>query len=72
MVNKNDTFTVDIIDIGTNGEGIAKLEDGYTLFIKDAVVGDKALVKIMKTTKSYAYARLMEVVDGLCFKTLKN
>lgn len=63
MVNKNDIFTVDIIDIGTNGEGIAKLEDGYTLFIKDAVVGDKALVKIMKTTKSYAYARLMEVVE---------
>ena len=63
MVNKNDTFTVDIIDIGTNGEGIAKLEDGYTLFIKDAVVGDKALVKIMKTTKSYAYARLMEIIE---------
>ena len=62
MVNKNDTFTVDIIDIGTNGEGIAKLEDGYTLFIKDAVVGDKAVVKIMKTTKSYAYARLMEII----------
>ncbi len=63
MVNKNDTFTVDIIDIGTNGEGIAKLEDGYTLFIKDAVVGDRALVKIMKTTKSYAYARLMELIE---------
>lgn len=68
MVNKNDTFTVDIIDIGTNGEGIAKLEDGYTLFIKDAVVGDKALVKIMKTTKSYAYARLMEVVEPSPFR----
>ncbi len=68
MVNKNDTFTVDIIDIGTNGEGIAKLEDGYTLFIKDAIVGDKALVKIMKTTKSYAYARLMEVVEASPFR----
>lgn len=63
MVNKNDVFTVDIIDIGANGEGIAKLPDGYTLFIKDAVVGDRAVVKIMKTTKSYAYARLMEIIQ---------
>lgn len=62
MVSKNDTFTVDIIDIGTNGEGIAKLSDGYTLFIKDAIVGDKVSVKVMKPTKSYAYARLMEIV----------
>ncbi len=62
MINKNDTFTVDIIDIGTSGEGIAKLPDGYTLFIKDAIVGDRVLVKIMKTAKSYAYARLMEII----------
>ncbi len=68
MINKNDIFTVDIIDIGTNGEGIAKLDDGYTLFIKDAVVGDKAVVKIMKTTKSYAYARLMEVSEPSPFR----
>ncbi len=68
MVNKNDTFTVDIIDIGTNGEGIAKLSDGYTLFIKDAVVGDRVVVKIMKTTKSYAYARLMEIVEPSLYR----
>ena len=36
---KNDTFTVDIIDTGTGGEGIARI-DGYTLFVKDAVRGD--------------------------------
>ena len=38
-MQKNDIVTADIEDIGVNGEGIGKV-DGYTLFIKDAVIGD--------------------------------
>ena len=34
---KNDYVTVTIEDIGTDGEGIGKV-DGFTLFIKDAVI----------------------------------
>ena len=34
---ENDTVVVEITDIGVNGEGIGKI-DGYTLFIKDAVI----------------------------------
>ena len=37
---KNDSVTVSVTDMGQDGEGIGKAE-GYTLFIKDAVVGDK-------------------------------
>ena len=37
---KGQEIKVRIIDIGMRGEGIGKLEDGYTVFIKDAVVGD--------------------------------
>ena len=33
---KNDIVTVNIEDIGNDGEGIGRA-DGYTLFIKDAV-----------------------------------
>ena len=36
---KNDHVTVTIEDIGNDGEGIGKIE-GFTLFIKDAVIGD--------------------------------
>lgn len=60
-MQKNDMVTVTIEDIGTDGEGIGKV-DGYTLFIKDAVIGDVAEVKIMKTKKNYGYARLMKIV----------
>ena len=42
---KNDYVTVTIEDIGNEGEGIGKI-DGYTLFIKDAVIGDVVEAKI--------------------------
>ena len=36
---KNDLVTVEITDIGNDGEGIGRC-DGYTLFVKDAVIGE--------------------------------
>ena len=58
----NDMVVVTIEDIGINGEGIGKV-DGYTLFIKDAVIGDKIEAKITKAKKNYGYARLMKVLE---------
>ena len=58
---KNDILTIDIEDMGHDGEGIGKA-DGYTLFVKDTVIGDRAEVKIMKMKKNYGYARLLKVL----------
>ena len=58
---KNDMVTVEIKDMGHDGEGIGKAE-GYTLFIKDAVIGDLVEAKVMKAGKNYGYARLMQVL----------
>lgn len=58
---KNDIVTVEIEDIGSEGEGIGKV-DGFTLFVKDAVAGDKVEARIVKSKKNYAYARLEKVV----------
>ena len=58
---KNQMIEVTIEDIGVDGEGIGHI-DGYTFFIKDAVIGDTVSAKIMKATKSYAYARLEKVI----------
>ena len=60
-MNKNDIVTVEITDIGMSGEGIGHV-DGYTLFIKDAVIGDVVEAKVMKAKKNYGYARLMKVI----------
>ncbi len=58
---KDDVVTVEIQDMGMDGEGIGKI-DGFTFFVKDAVIGDKAEVKVMKVKKGYAYARLMNIM----------
>ena len=61
MFKKNDNVVVEITDMGIDGEGIGKVE-GYTLFVKDALIGDVAEVKVMKAKKNYGYARLMKLV----------
>jgi len=60
---KNQILRVRITDIGENGEGIGKV-DGYTLFVKDAVVGDEVDALITKAKKNYAYARIDKVVEA--------
>ena len=58
---KNDLVTLEIEDCGIDGEGIGKA-DGFTVFVKDAVIGDTVTAKIIKTKKNYGYGRLMEVL----------
>lgn len=65
---KNDLVEVTIEDIGSDGEGIGKVE-GFTLFVKDAVPGDVVLAKIVKNKKHYAYARLEKVITPSPFRT---
>lgn len=60
-MQKNEIVKVKIEDIGVGGEGIGKV-DGYTLFIKDAIIGDVVEAKVMKAKKNYGYARLMNVL----------
>ena len=60
---KNDIVTLEIVDCGTDGEGIGKA-DGFTVFVKDAVIGDTVTAKIMKAKKNYGYGRLMEILNA--------
>jgi len=60
-MNKNQIVTITIGDIGNDGEGIGKYE-GYTLFVKGAVVGDVAKVKVLKAKRTYGYAKVEELV----------
>lgn len=62
QMEKNQEFTVVIEDMSEDGSGVGKT-DGFTWFIKDAVIGDTVRAKAMKLKKSYGYARLMEVLE---------
>lgn len=61
-VRKNDLLEITIEDIGNDGQGIGKY-NGYTLFVKDTVVGDRVQVKVMKAGKTYGYAKLVEILQ---------
>jgi 23S rRNA (uracil1939-C5)-methyltransferase len=51
-----------IEDMDVEGQGIGKAE-GIIFFVKDAVIGDRALVKVMKMKKTYGYARLLKILE---------
>ena len=58
---KNDTFVVAIEDMSDEGAGIGR-QDGYIWFIKDTVIGDLVEASVMKTKKSYGFARLVKIL----------
>lgn len=67
MVEKNQDFEVDIIDLGCEGEGITKI-DGYTTFVKGALKGEKAKIKIVKANKNYGYGKLLNIIEKSEFR----
>ncbi len=60
-MNKNEKIILTIEDIGVNGEGIGKV-DGYTLFVKDAIIGDTVEAVVTKPKKNYGYAKMLKVI----------
>lgn len=62
-IQKNQEYIVDIIDNGYNGEGIAKIND-FTIFIQGAIKGEKVKILILKSTKSFAYGKILEIINA--------
>ena len=60
-IKKDDIFTISIEDLSADGSGVGKA-DGFTVFVKDALPGDLARVKIIKVKKTYGYGRLLEIL----------
>ena len=58
---KNELVTIEITDMGSGGEGIGRAE-GFTLFVKGAVVGDVIEAKVLKAKKTYGYAKIEKIV----------
>lgn len=61
-IEKNKEYIVDIIDNGFEGEGIAKIDD-FTIFIPSAIKGEKIKVLIVKVLSSYAYGKIIEIIE---------
>ena len=61
-VKKNDLIDVITIeDMSSEGLGIGHAE-GMAVFVKDTVIGDRVRARVVKVKKTYAYARLEELL----------
>ena len=68
MYNKNDKVKLQIIDINTDGLGIAKLFDIETnknivFFVKDGLLGDEVEAIITKVNKNIIFAKTINVIN---------
>ena len=62
-VKKGQSFEVEISDIAFGGKGLVRI-DGLAVFVDQAVPGDRVLIRITRKKKSYAQARVMELLEA--------
>ena len=53
---------LEITDLGDGGEGVGKF-DSKVVFVPDTVVGDRALVRLVRVKRKYAYGKLDKLLD---------
>ena len=61
-VKKGRELEVAIADIAFGGKGLVKI-DGLAVFVDQAVPGDRAIIRIVKKKKTYAEARVIELIE---------
>ncbi|MGL5378905.1 23S rRNA (uracil(1939)-C(5))-methyltransferase RlmD [Clostridium sp.] len=64
MVEKNKEYILDIVSQGYEGEGVAKIDNTYPVFIEGALKGEKVKALIVKVNKKFAYGKLIEVIES--------
>lgn len=63
MIKKNEEYIVNIIDNGSNGEGICKIDE-FTIFVNGAIKDEKCKIKIVKVNKSFGYGKLLNIIEA--------
>ncbi|TVP95913.1 MAG: 23S rRNA (uracil(1939)-C(5))-methyltransferase RlmD [Acholeplasmatales bacterium] len=69
MVQKNTYYEVTFTDLTHDAMGVCKI-DGFPVFVKDALKGEKAMIKITKLNKNFGFGRLIEIRDESPFRKL--
>ena len=61
-VHKGDILELSIDKMAYGGQGVARV-DGFVIFIKGGVPGDRLTAQIFKKKRDYAEARMLELID---------
>ena len=62
MLNKNEEYVGLVDGLGTDGEGIVKIE-GTTAFVPFCLIGERVKFKVLKVKDNIAYGKLIAVVS---------
>ena len=57
----NDEYRVEVEKLSSSGQGISRI-NGMVIFTENACPGDKILIRITKVNKSYANAKIQEII----------
>ena len=58
MLRKNDIITADITGYTSEGLGVARADDGMAVFVKDAIAGERAQIRVEHVGRTAAYGRI--------------
>ena len=59
-VNKNQIVDICPDSVNENGDGVARTPEGFVIFCRDLLPGERAKVRIIKVSNNYAIARVLE------------
>ena len=59
-VKRGDQRTVEIIDIGEQGDGIARIERGYVLIVPETEMHERVTVRITNVKENLAFSEVVE------------
>lgn len=70
MYYKNDILKLNITDMSLEGKGIARTDEGYTLFVDGGVIGDEVKGIITKTNKTYGFVKVTEIINESQYRVI--
>ena len=67
-IKKNDTLILEASSLLPNGNAICKNQDGFVVFVPGAAPGDIVKVHVIKVTKNYAVAKIIETIQPSLYR----
>jgi 23S rRNA (uracil1939-C5)-methyltransferase len=61
--SRGDQLELTVDSLAYGGNGVARREDGYVVFVAGAVPGDRVVAAVGKSKKAYAEARAVEILE---------
>ena len=62
-LKKNDRLVLTVETLLGNGNGLCRTDEGFVVFVPGAAPGDTIEVHVIKVTKSYAVAKIIEILQ---------